>query len=163
MKADESLGDELDDSEKRRGDKWVKLSTVRRFAAIAVMWRTPGTTIQTIADSFFTNTNTASAWVQRARSLLGEDLVPHREGGSKIGSQRTASLLDSLSEPGDTVTGTKEELGSRPNVYQNAQTRGWAVGVRDKGLHWEVTALQRVPILAFVRAAKRRSAKQQLG
>ena len=135
----------------------VGVVTEAKLAKVAAMWRA-GENIATIANSLFTSVNTAWSWLRRARALWGEKMVPRRASGWRIGQGRVESPLDSITQPGDVVTGTKGQLGSRPNVYQNALTRGWAVKIKDRGDSWEIRALARVPSLANIRAAKKTAA-----
>ena len=115
----------------------LNVETVR----VALLWAA-GNSAPAIAKQLGCNLNTVTSRVRRARLALGESFVPHEKPSGGI---RQASPLDRLEKEGDSIQVRKSELGSRPNVHQNAATRGWRVRVASKGDYYLVTAVARMP------------------
>lgn len=122
------------------GTRAPSADMLARYEQVAELWNS-GASLSNIAATLFTNVNTASAWVRRARAALGVERVPLRPPGRRALPERPASPLDALHAPGDVVTLDPKEAGGRSNVYQNARTRGWLISLKllPSGLY-EVTA-----------------------
>lgn len=130
-------------------------------AKIAILWAR-GLSIASIAGSLSLPQNTAASELRRARSHLGSAFVPHRPRLAGTPLKRPTSRLDELTAVGQELRASREELGSRSNIHQNAETRGWLVRVSAIENGWRVTALARVPIRA-IRKSQAKAPQGTLG
>ncbi len=112
-------------------------------AAVLDLWAS-GKTLKEIAATYFTTQTRVRNLLREIRLTLRYGAVPDHARGRRFGTL-SRSPMNELRNPGDFVTLSKSEGGSRQNVHNLAKTRGWKVKIAARGDTWHITARYRRP------------------